>query len=124
MVTRSDNTQVLANLRQEVNALQAVHADLDDSHARGARLEDQLFELVNAFSRAVADFLALVAAGDLSQDRLLAATRQTQETQMSFNQQYLQLQTQMQRESRSYTSISNIMKTRHDTVKNSIGNIR
>ena len=43
---------------------------------------------------------------------------------MSFNLQYLQLQTSMQRENRSYTSVSNIMKTRHDTVKNSIGNIR
>jgi len=43
---------------------------------------------------------------------------------MSFNLQYLQLQSQMQREIRSYTSVSNVMKTKHDTVKNSIGNIR
>ena len=124
MITRSDNTQVLATLRQEVEVLQAVHAELDDSHARSARLEEQLIELVNAFGREVADFLALVAAGNSSQDRLLAATKQMHETQMSFNLQYLQLQSQMQRESRSYTSVSNIMKTKHDTVKNSIGNIR
>ena len=50
MTTRSDNTQVLATLRQEVEASQAVHAELDDSHARSARLEEQLIELVNAFS--------------------------------------------------------------------------
>jgi len=124
VITRSDNTQVLATLRQEVEALQAVHAELDDSHARSARLEEQLIELVNAFGREVADFLALVAAGNSSQDRLLAATKQMQETQMSFNLQYLQLQSQMQREIRSYTSVSNVMKTKHDTVKNSIGNIR
>jgi hypothetical protein len=55
---------------------------------------------------------------------LLAATKQMQETQMSFNLQYLQLQSQMQNENRSYTAISNIMKTKHDTVKNSISNIR
>jgi hypothetical protein len=30
----------------------------------------------------------------------------------------------MQHENRSYTAISNIMKTKHDTVKNSISNIR
>jgi hypothetical protein len=53
-----------------------------------------------------------------------AAAKQTEETQMSFNLQYLQLQSQMQHENRSYTAISNIMKTKHDTVKNSISNIR
>ena len=58
------------------------------------------------------------------QSQLLDATKQMQETQMSFNLQYLQLQSQMQHENRSYTAISNIMKTKHDTVKNSISNIR
>jgi len=53
-----------------------------------------------------------------------SATTAMQETQMSFNLQYLQLQSQMQNENRQYTAISNIMKTKHDTVKNSISNIR
>jgi len=43
---------------------------------------------------------------------------------MSFNLQYLQLQSQMQSESRAFNAISNIMKTKHDTVKNSISNVR
>jgi len=34
------NTQVLATLRQEVEALQAVHAEPDDSYARSVRLEE------------------------------------------------------------------------------------
>jgi len=123
-ITGSLNTQVQATLLHEVEASQALHADLDASHANSARLEGQLSELVNAFGRHVTDFLALVAAGRLSQERLLAATKEMQETQMSFNLQYLQLQTQMQHENRAYTAISNIMKTRHDTVKNSISNIR
>ena len=58
------------------------------------------------------------------QNSLLQATKQMQETQMSFNLQYLQLQSQMQNENRQYTAVSNIMKTKHDTVKNSISNIR
>lgn len=58
------------------------------------------------------------------QSQLLNATKQMQETQMSFNLQYLQLQSQMQHENRSYTAVSNIMKTKHDTVKNSISNVR
>lgn len=64
------------------------------------------------------------ATGGDSQSALLAATKQMQETQMSFNLQYLQLQSQMQNENRSYTAVSNIMKTKHDTVKNSISNVR
>ena len=64
------------------------------------------------------------AAGGSSQNQLLQATKQMQETQMSFNLQYLQLQSQMQNENRSYTAVSNIMKTKHDTVKNSISNVR
>jgi len=64
------------------------------------------------------------AVGGSSQEQLLAATKQMQETQMSFNLQYLQLQSQMQNENRSFTAVSTIMKTKHDTVKNSIINIR
>ena len=54
----------------------------------------------------------------------LATTKEMEERQMSFNLQYLQLQSQMQHENRSYTAISNIMKTKHETVKNSISNVR
>ena len=64
------------------------------------------------------------AAGGNSPDQLINATKQMQETQMSFNLQYLQLQNQMQHENRSYTAISNIMKTKHYTVKNSVSNVR
>jgi hypothetical protein len=44
--------------------------------------------------------------------------------QMSFNLQYLELQNAMQNDNRQYTAVSNIMKTKHDTVKNTIANIR
>jgi hypothetical protein len=64
------------------------------------------------------------AAGGDSQAQLLQATQQMQETEMSFNLQYLQLQSQMQAENRSYTAVSGIMKVKHDTVKNSINNVR
>ena len=55
---------------------------------------------------------------------LRAQIKQMQEMNMSFNMQYLQLQQKMQDESRRFTLISNIMKTKHDTAKNSISNIR
>jgi hypothetical protein len=65
-----------------------------------------------------------VVAAETSPKDLLSASKEMQETQMSFNLQYLELQSQMQNENRQYTAVSNIMKTKHDTVKNSIGNIR
>lgn len=64
------------------------------------------------------------SVANLHSNPLLHATKMMQETQMSFNLQYLQLQSQMQHENRSYTAISTIMKTKHDTVKNSISNVR
>ena len=42
---------------------------------------------------------------------------------MSFNLQYLQLQSQMQHENRMYSTVSNIMQTKHVTVTNSMGSI-
>jgi hypothetical protein len=40
------------------------------------------------------------------------------------NLYYLRLQEQISAESRSYTALSNVLKARHDTIKNAIGNIR
>jgi hypothetical protein len=41
-----------------------------------------------------------------------------------FNMAYLQLQNEMQRESREHNAVSNIMKVRHDSAKAAINNIR
>lgn len=59
-----------------------------------------------------------------STDALFQATQEMQEMNMSFNLQYLQLQQQMQGENRQFTMVSNIMKTKHDTAKSAINNIR
>ncbi len=95
-------------------------------------------ELANDDAKIVAEIHRLVAkrqamrssgagVGQAPSNRSAATTtsgQQMQETQMSFNLQYLALQKQMQNENRQFTAISNIMKTKHDTVKNSISNIR
>ncbi|HEV8629096.1 MAG TPA: alpha/beta hydrolase fold domain-containing protein [Thermoanaerobaculia bacterium] len=60
-----------------------------------------------------------VAAGDVARPAL-----ELRGPQMSFNLQYLGLQMRMQDANRTYTAVSNIMKTKHDTVKNSISNVR
>ena len=40
------------------------------------------------------------------------------------NLYYIEIQERISAESRSYSAISNVMKARHDTVKNAIGNLR
>ncbi|MGE6762461.1 hypothetical protein D7X55_39360 [Corallococcus sp. AB049A] len=45
-------------------------------------------------------------------------------TMMDDNVKLLNLQSAMQHESQLFTAVSNVMKSRHDTTKNSIGNIR
>ena len=57
------------------------------------------------------------AGGDPSMQQMLSQDADQ-------NMYYLQLQEQMSAESRSYSAISNVLKARHDTMKNAIGNIR
>ncbi len=66
---------------------------------------------------------ALAASGD-SSAILMQETRRMQELNQSFNLQYLNLQQNMQSENRQFTTLSNVMKTKHDTAKNAINNVR
>lgn len=52
------------------------------------------------------------------------ATQSMEEMDQSLNLQFLQLQQDMQADNRKFTTISNVMKTKHDTAKNAINNIR
>ena len=63
------------------------------------------------------------STGNAQQD-LLNQTKAMQEMQMSFSLQYLQLQEKMQAENRQFSTISNVMKTKHDTAKSTINNVR
>jgi hypothetical protein len=96
---------------------------------RFAKSADSVAALYLGLDAKATDLRAAVTAcathcDENAQANLFAATEAMQEAQMSFNLQYLQLQSQMQNENRSYTAVSNIMKTKHDTVKNAISNIR
>jgi hypothetical protein len=54
---------------------------------------------------------------------ILEATRALQQEAQTFNLQYLQLQESMQRESREFQALSNVMKVKHDSAKAAINNI-
>lgn len=59
-----------------------------------------------------------------SKSQMLMATSQMQEMSQMFNLQYLQLQQKMQSENRQFNALSNIMKTKHDTAKNALSNLK
>ena len=120
----------IEGMHSDLELLTTQHQAMVDLNERLSTAVRTLGEEAERYFRAVLASPALTGlqaggeAGVDSASQLLSVTKAMQETQMSFNLQYLQLQSQMQHENRSYTAISNIMKTKHDTVKNSIGNIR
>jgi hypothetical protein len=67
---------------------------------------------------------AALTTGTTSADRLMAASQQMQEMNQEFNLQYLNLQENMQADSRQYTALSNVSKTKSDTAKNSLSNVK
>jgi hypothetical protein len=54
----------------------------------------------------------------------LNEVRDMQEQAQSFNLQYLALQEEVQQENRRFTTVSNVLKAKHETAKGAIGNIR
>jgi hypothetical protein len=63
------------------------------------------------------------AASATSETDVLAATRALQQQSQSDNLQYLQLQEDMQRENRQFTTLSNVLKVEHDSARAAIQNI-
>jgi hypothetical protein len=98
------------------------HEAMDRCMSNVSKLLSSLDAAIKAHNARMTALVSQLGGGGQSQ--LLNATKQMQDLQMSFNLQYLQLQSQMQHENRQYTAISNIMKTKHDTEQNSIPNAR
>ena len=99
-------------------------AELEKIHAKMVQSNEDMSKIYFALSKKIAEVGKVAAQSGRTQDQLVQAVKGLDEMQMSFNLQYLQLQSAMQDENREFTAVSNIMKTKHDTVKNSINNIR
>jgi hypothetical protein len=93
-------------------------------HEKMVQISGQQAKIFSDLSGKIENLSKLAGQKGTSQAQLMQAIQNMQETQMSFNLQYLQLQNSMQNENRQFTMVSNIMKTKHDTAKNAIGNIR
>ncbi len=54
----------------------------------------------------------------------MESVRLLQQEGQSFNLRYLELQERMQRETREFTAVSNVMKVRHDAARAAIQNVQ
>jgi hypothetical protein len=70
-----------------------------------------------------ASAIGAASGGTGTQGDLLEATRAMQQEAQAMNLQYLQLQERMQQENREFTTLSNVMRVKHDTARSAIGNI-
>jgi hypothetical protein len=111
-------------------ALRGAAAGLANGLASGIELAAPLVPAGTVVSAAVRSAVgaavgssAVSAAAGGSEGDLLAATRALQQQSQSFNLEYLQLQESMQRESREFSALSNVMKVKHDSAKAAISNI-
>jgi hypothetical protein len=69
--------------------------------------------------RALKDGSPNLSGGDDQLQQMWAMQRENQ----VFNMQYLQLQTELQSDNRRFSTMSNLMKARHDTAKSAINNM-
>jgi hypothetical protein len=112
-------------------AINTVGDDLDrlnESHEKLFKAAGELGNLYFLLSQKVQEVSRLARNAEKSRGmgtkELFQATQAMQEMQMSFNLQYLMLQNKISHENRQFSMVSNIMKNKHDTAKNSINNIR
>jgi predicted O-linked N-acetylglucosamine transferase (SPINDLY family) len=120
---RADMSSAVDQIQADLATLNQHHEDYRKAAEKLAGLYASLNQKAEAVVKA-AQVIKSDKSSSSSVSQLLTATQQMQETQMSFNLQYLQLQEQMQNENRQFTLLSNIMKTKQDTMKNSISNLK
>lgn len=124
---KSHNDEVRSDLLNLQEELEQYFIILTENFSNGSRLNEELFTAIEELSnKSVKFFEEIKALIDKSGEsaQLFQAVDQMQEMQMSFNLQYLMLQNKISQENRQFTMVSNIMKNKHDTAKNSINNIR
>jgi hypothetical protein len=106
-------------LRSTAHGLSSEECKALAFYALCARCDSSVWQSLNPLSTEISG-----TGSSSSTDALMEATQQMQETQMSFNLQYLMLQENMQNDSRQYTCLSNVMKSRSNTLKGVLSNIR
>ena len=113
-------TDQIRKLAEDIQQAADAHAAMDACMKKIETLSQRVALAVSKHSANVGNLLNQ-ASSKPTETKVFAKLRALE---TAFTSQYLQLQSQMQRENLVFTSVSNVLKTRHDTAKNSIGNIR
>jgi hypothetical protein len=117
-----------AEARAAINSVGDDLAKLNASHQNLVKAVRELDGLYVEIIRKAQEVSRLAGGAEKTtgkeRNALFKAIREMQEMQMSFNLQYLTLQNEISHENRQFSMVSNIMKNKHDTAKNSINNIR
>jgi hypothetical protein len=113
-----------ATMIKQMDELSADSAQLDESHARTVKASEGMSQIHSALSSKVGSLCNSAEKARVSPAEVAKALDELCDTNRNSSTQYLQLQTAMQQDNRQYTTVSNVLKTKHDTVKNSINNIR
>ena len=127
-VERSSNAEAREALLLMHEDLQRDLALLEALYAETSRRNEELAARVYELEQQSSDCISgIQARGDVA-GTTGNATEDPKTTpdklNGSYNLQYLQLQQKMQQDNRQFTTVSNIMKTKHDTAKATINNIR
>jgi len=114
---RTEAVRAIEESSARLSELAAVHARIVQTNA-------EMSKVYSALSGKISEAGKMAGESGRSREQLLQALKQLDRMNQSFNMQYLGLQQKMQDESRRFTLLSNIMKTKHDSAKNSISNVR
>ena len=113
---------------QAINEMGPDLEKLNESHKNLNKAVGELDGLYAKLAKKRQEVSRLAADAEKSRsgkmNELFKAIDEMSEMQMSFNLQYLMLQNKISQENRQFSMVSNIMKNKHDTAKNSINNIR
>lgn len=116
-------TEIVTNIRSSLEGLEADLDKLIASHQRLFSAAEQICRLHGKLIQRLAG-LKGTAEQTTSPSAVSRMIQEIQEMKQDFNLQYILLQQQVQFESRQFSMVSSSMRTRHDTARNSIGNLR
>ena len=125
---RSQSAALKPAVVKAINEMGTDLEKLNESHQNLIKAVGELDGLYAKLAQKTQQVSRLAADAEKSRNdkmkELFKAIGEMQEMQMSFNLQYLMLQNKISQENRQFSMVSNIMKNKHDTARNSINNIR
>ena len=120
----SQNAEVKKELLEMNQSLQQDFATMESLILNLSKLNDELESITNDYSERLVNLIESNITSERSVSDLKAVLAEITKMNWTFMIQYLALQQKMQSDNRQFTSLSNIMKTKHDSAKNAINNVR